>query len=206
MRFAVEISGLGALREFAERLAGVFRAGDIVILSGELGAGKTTLVRAVSDALGVDVRSVSSPTFVIMNEYAARGGLRVIHADAYRVRGEDEFEAAGFDAARADDAVTLVEWGERVAPALGPAPARLTLRVTGETTREIALDLPESWAAREGIGALGAQGGCPVTGEPVGPDSPAYPFSSERARLADLHRWLSGSYRIGRDDTADEGG
>lgn len=148
------IPSTGALAQFAGAMARILRPGDRLILTGELGAGKTTFTRALAAAMGIDPRWISSPTFTILTVHD--GPIRLIHADAYRLSGPEEFEAAGFDAADAASAVTVVEWGERVASALAPPEgvARLNLRITGTTSREVALDLPASWSEREGMAAL----------------------------------------------------
>lgn len=131
-------------------LAGLLRAGDVVLLTGELGSGKTTLVRAVALALGVDPRIVSSPTFTIVHEYPADGGLVIVHADAYRLEGRDrdELDLLGWDSARAGPSITLVEWGERVAGLIDAPCATITLRHAGEHERDLTLDAPEAFVLR----------------------------------------------------------
>lgn len=148
------IQSTGALARFAGAMARILRPGDRLILTGELGAGKTTFTRALAPAMGIDPRRISSPTFTILTVH--EGPIRLIHADAYRLSGSEEFEAAGFDAADAASAVTVVEWGERVerALALPEGVARLNLRITGATSRELELDLPAAWSGREGMAAL----------------------------------------------------
>lgn len=131
-------------------LAGLLRAGDVVLLTGELGAGKTTLVRAVALALGVDPRLVSSPTYTIVHEYPADGGLIVVHADAYRLEGQDrdELDLLGWDSAHDGPSITLIEWGERVAHLIDTPCAAVSLRHAGEHERDFTLDAPEAFALR----------------------------------------------------------
>jgi tRNA threonylcarbamoyladenosine biosynthesis protein TsaE len=114
---AVVATPRGTVR-LAKRLSPLLRAGDLVILSGELGAGKTFFARGLCHALGVasDVE-ITSPTFTLVHEL--QGRLPILHADAYRLRDETELLALGLREARADGAVVLVEWGEPFVEALG---------------------------------------------------------------------------------------
>lgn len=98
-------------RALGTRLAGLLRAGDLVLLSGGLGAGKTTLAQGIGAALGVRGR-VSSPTFVIARHHPALGrGPDLIHVDAYRLDSLEEVDALDLDSSM-QESVTLVEWGQ----------------------------------------------------------------------------------------------
>src|SRR5688572_1112199 len=98
-------------------LANVLPPGTVVGLIGTLGAGKTRLVQAVATALGMPPGSVTSPTFVLVNEY--RGGrMPVFHFDTYRLKDEDEFLALGPDEYFESNGLTFVEWADRVADLL----------------------------------------------------------------------------------------
>ena len=98
----------------ASNLARSLRGGECLALSGDLGAGKTQFVRGLLAGLGGDPRTVSSPTFVLLNVYDT-GRLRVVHLDAYRVAGSEDFEAIGFAELLEQPAgVVVVEWPERV--------------------------------------------------------------------------------------------
>ena len=113
-------------RAFGVALAGVLRRGDLVILSGDLGAGKTTLTKGIGAGLGVR-GEITSPTFVIARVHPSLSdGLPLVHVDAYRLGGIDELDDLDLDTAL-DDAVTVVEWGEGVAEGL--ADERLELRL-----------------------------------------------------------------------------
>lgn len=114
-------------RALGRRLAGLLRAGDLVILSGDLGAGKTTFTQGVGD--GLDVRGdVTSPTFVISRVHPSlTGGPALVHVDAYRLGGIAELDDLDLDTSL-DDAVTVVEWGEGVAEGL--ADTRLDVRIS----------------------------------------------------------------------------
>lgn len=97
----------------AAELAATLRGGECVALNGNLGAGKTQFVRGLVRGLGGPSRSVSSPTFVLLNIYPG-GRLTVFHLDAYRVAGADDFEAIGFPELLEQGGVVVVEWAQRV--------------------------------------------------------------------------------------------
>ena len=125
-----------AMRALGTALAGVFRAGDLVILSGGLGAGKTTLVQGIG--AGLDVRGqVASPTFIISRVHEPRhGGPVLVHVDAYRLRSLGELDDLDLDAST-DEAVTVVEWGEGKAEALAAGHALITIdRPRGAVTQD----------------------------------------------------------------------
>ena len=107
-------------------------------LIGTLGAGKTRLVQAVATALGVPPGDVTSPTFVLVNEYR-QGRMPIYHFDTYRLKDEDEFMSLGpeeyFDA----DGLSFVEWGDRVEHLLPEDHVEIELEVTGDTTRRATL-------------------------------------------------------------------
>jgi tRNA threonylcarbamoyladenosine biosynthesis protein TsaE len=117
-RLVVELPTRRATTRLAARLAKVVAAGDLVVLSGALGVGKTFLVRALCRALGLpsNVR-VTSPTFTLVNEYATKP--RLMHADLYRLTKPEELRQIGLDAARDDGWFVVVEWGEPYLVELG---------------------------------------------------------------------------------------
>ncbi|MEK7516402.1 MAG: tRNA (adenosine(37)-N6)-threonylcarbamoyltransferase complex ATPase subunit type 1 TsaE [Patescibacteria group bacterium] len=115
-RTTSEIETVRVAHEIARSLKG----GDVVALTGELGAGKTTFVRGLARALGIRAR-VTSPTFLLMRCYAlprgkSRRGIRhLCHVDAYRVRGAKELQSVGIEEyLTSPDTVTLIEWADRV--------------------------------------------------------------------------------------------
>jgi tRNA threonylcarbamoyladenosine biosynthesis protein TsaE len=120
----------------ARRLADVLEPGTTVALVGNLGAGKTRLVRAVCEALGVDRRAIASPTFVLVHEYEGR--LPIYHFDTYRLRDPRDFLALGADEYLNAGGVCLIEWADRVSPWLPADHLRVEIAVTGESTRDFA--------------------------------------------------------------------
>ena len=138
-------------REFGRRLAGILRAGDLVLLTGPLGAGKTALVQGIGAGLGVQ-GAVTSPTFVIARVH--RGRPPLVHADAYRLgdRADPRAEIDDLDLdASAEDAVTVVEWGAGLVEQLNDEYLQVSLDRLDDDTRVLEL-IPYGgdWAARLG--------------------------------------------------------
>jgi tRNA threonylcarbamoyladenosine biosynthesis protein TsaE len=109
----------------------------VVALVGDLGAGKTRLVQAAAEGLGVDPSVVNSPTFVLIQEYEGR--LPVYHFDTYRLKDFDEFLELGADEYLASDGVCFVEWADRMAEVLPRDRLTIEFEFTGETTRSLRL-------------------------------------------------------------------
>lgn len=118
-------------------LGGALREGGVVALIGPLGAGKTRLAQAIAKSLGADPSEVSSPTFVLIQEYAA--AVPLYHCDAYRLKSVDEFLDLGIDEMLAGPGVVLIEWADRVADVLPRDHLRVEITVKGQTQREFAL-------------------------------------------------------------------
>ena len=128
----VPLPDLGAVSGFGTRIARMLRAGDVVALSGGLGAGKTTLARAILAALGHS-GEVPSPTFTILETYPSPPlSVPVVHADFYRLEHEDEVAELGLDEYR-QDAVLIAEWPEMAG---GFAHEPQCLSITLETAEE----------------------------------------------------------------------
>lgn len=152
--------------ELGRSLAKLLRPGDLVMLTGELGAGKTTLTRGLGEGLGVR-GAVTSPTFVIARVHPPLGGgPALVHVDAYRLGGGlDEMEDLDLDVSL-PDSVIVVEWGDGKVEELSEDRLRVVIdRATGDTdddVRKVRLDgIGSRWAgealgALEGSGALGA--------------------------------------------------
>lgn len=130
MKLELTVPTADAMRELGRRLAGVLRAGDLVILSGPLGAGKTTLVQGIGEGLGVRGR-VTSPTFVIARVHPAAAGPALVHADAYRLGSAIELDDLDLDT-DVSSSVTVVEWGEGLAEGLADDRLEIAISVTGD--------------------------------------------------------------------------
>ena len=118
-------------------LGRLLQPGDVLALVGDLGAGKTCLTRGVARGLGVD-EPVTSPTFILVAEYATARGFPLYHADCYRFeRAEAEALAIGLDELLLDDGVAVVEWAERIEPLLPPDHLRITLAVLDDARRQL---------------------------------------------------------------------
>jgi tRNA threonylcarbamoyladenosine biosynthesis protein TsaE len=121
---------------FGAALASVLQPSTVVGLIGTLGAGKTRIVQAVVEALGIPRGQVTSPTFVLINEYTG-GRLPVYHFDTYRLRDTDEFLDLGPEEYFDSSGIVFVEWADRVAELLPVERLEIGVEVTGPTTRRI---------------------------------------------------------------------
>jgi len=123
----------------ARKMAGKLPANSVILLSGDLGAGKTAFVRGLAEGLGIDPLEVSSPTFTLIQEY--RGGrLTLYHIDLYRLSPR-EVDDLGLDDLTSEGGIVAVEWPDRWSRPPVDAIA-VAIRLTGEATREIAVVWP----------------------------------------------------------------
>lgn len=128
-------------REYARRFAAGLRPGEVVCLTGQLGAGKTEFMRGITQVFGCE-EQLSSPTFSLMNIYEGVAGgrsLELHHFDLYRLETEKELEAAGFDDYLSGPFLSVVEWGERFESLASRYTRRVTLVVAGEEHRKIVI-------------------------------------------------------------------
>jgi tRNA threonylcarbamoyladenosine biosynthesis protein TsaE len=139
-------------RAIAAAIATVLRPGDVVVLDGGLGVGKTTFVQAAVRVLGCDA-PVTSPTFAIVQHYTG-GPIPIAHADAYRLERVQELHDIGFDELLDGETIVFVEWGDRVRPVLPDARLTVTFAMpldAGAPPDERALTvepLGDEWSAR----------------------------------------------------------
>jgi len=136
----IDLDDEAATLSLAERVAAVLRVGDLILLEGELGAGKTFFVRGLARALGVheDV-PVTSPTFTLIGDYP-EATPRLVHGDLYRLSHPDELHELGLLEEIGADTIVALEWGARFAEVL-PAPALLLrFAMTGETRRRVRVE------------------------------------------------------------------
>lgn len=122
--------------ELAALLAGALQQGDVVALIGELGAGKTVFVKGMARGIEVEKNMlVTSPTFVILQEYPGR--LPLYHFDFYRLTSREQVETTGYEEYFEADGVCAVEWADRFPELLPPSTIRVDMKVEGETRRLI---------------------------------------------------------------------
>jgi tRNA threonylcarbamoyladenosine biosynthesis protein TsaE len=127
---------------FGAQLAETLGAGAVLALYGDLGTGKTHLVKGIAQGLGLDPAAVRSPTFTILRTYE-EGRRPLYHFDAYRVQNPDEFVELGFEEYVHGDGLTCIEWADRVASLLPPHTLHLRLTHVDAQRRRIALHSPE---------------------------------------------------------------
>ncbi len=105
--------------DFAVSFAKTLSSGAIILLEGELGAGKTCFTRGLCEGLGGNPREVNSPTFIIMQEYPISDDRRLVHIDAYRLSGEEELESIGWNELLEDrNTIIAIEWPSRIQNAI----------------------------------------------------------------------------------------
>jgi tRNA threonylcarbamoyladenosine biosynthesis protein TsaE len=126
------------MRGLGRRLAALLRAGDLVVLTGPLGAGKTTLVQGIGEGLGVR-GPVTSPTFVIARVHpSVDGGPDLVHADAYRLGSRAEVDDLDLDA-DLERSVTVVEWGEGLVEELADSHLEVSIEIGNGDSRAVRL-------------------------------------------------------------------
>ena len=122
----------------AERLG----PGDVVLLEGALGMGKTVFARGLASGLGAADDEVRSPTFTLVNMY--RGRLPVYHVDLYRIDRPEDLDELGLEEVLGGDAVAIVEWAERLGPYHPASAYRVRIADLGGSEREVVIDEPDS--------------------------------------------------------------
>jgi len=141
----MKLADEAATAALARGLAAQLRAGDVIGLSGGLGAGKTTFVRYLLEALGHE-GEVPSPSFAIVQPYEDMV-LALYHADLYRIEDPSELAEIGLDS-MGEEAVLVVEWPERAGPDAWPEALRLTLGIVGPDCRSLTAEVPAAWEGR----------------------------------------------------------
>jgi tRNA threonylcarbamoyladenosine biosynthesis protein TsaE len=125
----------------ARELSATLRAGDVLLISGDLGAGKTTFVRGLAEGLGINPREVSSPTFTIVHEYRGKG-LTLYHADLYRLE-RAATDDLGLEEIGVKDGVLAIEWPDRLSHAL-PGARLVRLEIVDDASRRIIIGPTEA--------------------------------------------------------------
>jgi tRNA threonylcarbamoyladenosine biosynthesis protein TsaE len=143
----VRLADRQATEAVGASLAAVIRPGDVIALSGPLGAGKTSVARGMLRALGL-AGEAPSPSFAIVQPYAPpEVRLPVLHVDLYRIEDEGELQELGLDEAL-DDSVLLIEWAERAGEGRWPQALRLALTIEADGARGLTWVVPEAWERR----------------------------------------------------------
>lgn len=124
-------------RKLAKRL----RPGDCLLLTGELGAGKTTLVQGLAEGLGLDPREIISPTFVLMREHD--GKIPLYHMDAYRIGSPEELLEVGLTEYFQRDGIAVIEWGEKIRGIAPPDAIEIQLEILEGDRRRVRLIRPK---------------------------------------------------------------
>lgn len=146
------LRGAGETHSFGRRLGRHLAPGDWVALSGDLGAGKTTLVSGIVDSIHPGMRS-RSPTYVRVEVYG--GTPSIVHADLYRLERPEEWDTLGIEDLAERDAIVVVEWAEKAPDRLPPERLNLTLRYAGPDARELRIEARgDRWRSLVQEGAL----------------------------------------------------
>ena len=141
MKGMYEVHSVEETWELARQFAATLKPGDVVCLEGDLGAGKTTFTQGLAAALKVKGR-VTSPTFCIVQEHAGDGCL-LVHMDLYRLKGEEDVEAIGWEDYLARGAILVVEWPERAGGLIPPTARHIVFKhLDGEENRRITIVAP----------------------------------------------------------------
>jgi tRNA threonylcarbamoyladenosine biosynthesis protein TsaE len=133
--------------EVGRKLAKLLKPPQLLLLRGDLGTGKTTLVKGIAEALdAAEADEVTSPTFTLLHEYdGARDGkpVKLFHLDVYRLEGERQLETLGLDELLTPDALVLVEWGDKFKSIRKRATGEIAIVSTGGDARKITVTLKE---------------------------------------------------------------
>jgi len=131
--------------EAGRKLAALLRPPQLLVLRGDLGTGKTTLVKGIAEALNAAERDeVTSPTFTLVHEYLGvrdGGEVKLYHIDVYRLEGERQLETLGLDELLTEDALVLVEWGEKFKSIRKKATGEIAIEAAGGDSRKITVRL-----------------------------------------------------------------
>jgi tRNA threonylcarbamoyladenosine biosynthesis protein TsaE len=139
------VEGEEATEQLGQKLASLFLPGDVIALYGELGAGKTCLVRGLAKGLGVEKGMVSSPSFSLINEYP--GPVPIFHMDCYRLVGEEEIRELGLEEYFDSPGISIIEWAERIKE-LPEERWDISLTIMDESRRKIRITGSESLIKR----------------------------------------------------------
>ncbi|MDH4320119.1 MAG: tRNA (adenosine(37)-N6)-threonylcarbamoyltransferase complex ATPase subunit type 1 TsaE [Desulfobulbaceae bacterium] len=145
---AIVLASLAETIDFGRQLGRIARPGDIITMTGNLGAGKTTLTQAIGQGLQVPEECyITSPTFSLLHEYPGR--IPLYHMDLYRLADEEEIEVLGFEDYLYGEGLCVIEWPERLGSLMPTERLHIDLRFAGETARRAELTgYGDGWRAR----------------------------------------------------------
>jgi len=126
----------------AKKLGENVNIGDIICLSGNLGAGKTCFTKGFAEAFGIDPDDVNSPTFNLIQEYSGKKGIPVYHFDCYRLESVAEVLEIGAEEYFYGDGVSIIEWPEKLSGLLPEDVIHVTMTVSGKNSRQIKIEYP----------------------------------------------------------------
>lgn len=142
MHQTIQLENLAETEQFAQTVSQQLRAGDVIILTGELGAGKTTFTQGLARGMGITA-SITSPTFVLARHHDhPEDGLHLVHVDAYRMTSQDELSSLDLESSL-DYSVVVIEWGRGKAEALADAYLDIELQRPGAVTEELITDFSD---------------------------------------------------------------
>ena len=151
-----ELPGLQETEHLGRRIGACLRGGDVLALRGELGAGKTSLVNAIGESLGVV--DIASPSFSLAHEHVTNSGLRLVHIDAWRITSVDELSELGWDDWIVDaNTIICIEWADRIEAALAGLPVLKIQMAHAQEGRHAELQ----WADQSRLSSLAASGDTP---------------------------------------------
>ncbi len=186
-------------RELASALAQHLQPGDVIALDGPMGSGKTCFVRGLAMGLNIDLAHVSSPTYIIRQEYPSPSGPPLTHIDAYRIHSEEELETIGWEEMlETGDSIVAVEWSQRIADALPPRRINITFAHIDLNSRDISISVAPELADRIAHLTDLAPTKCPTCANEVSSNLATFHFCSERCRLVDLGKWFDGKHSFSR--------
>jgi len=137
LKLTIRTTSADETTALGERLGKQLRPGDVIALFGDLGAGKTTLTKGIAVGLGLDA-DIHSPTFTLIHEHM--GAVALYHVDLYRLSREQEVETLGLEEYIYSDGVTVIEWADKMKSMLPSQRLDITLRMRGDTERELILE------------------------------------------------------------------
>lgn len=136
----IETASVAATQDIGSALAALLKPGDVLALSGDLGTGKTALTQGIAHGLGI-TRTVTSPTFILVNEYHAPGGLTLQHVDCYRLANAPlEMWDAGLPDLLAGDDIVVIEWAERIPELLPGCYLEVSIAYLDDSHRRLCLN------------------------------------------------------------------